>query len=141
MAVPLDRPTASHAPNASLRQWWSIVTTLLAAALFVQAVFAGAMLSGVDWARAAHGATALIIVALTLTTGLVSAVTLRHVAHGPKLGLTLLSLAVVAFLQMVVGKSSAAGANLMWLHVPLGVALVGFAALAVANARRLGGKT
>ena len=72
------------------------------------------------------------------TAGLVSVVTLRRVAHGPKLCATLLALAVVLFLQTAVGRSSRAGANLMWVHVPLGVALVGFAARAAAGARRLG---
>lgn len=136
MAVPLDRPTAST--NVSRRQWWSAVTRSLAAALFIQAVFAGAMLSGVDWARTAHKATALIVVAFAITTGLVAAFTLRHVSHGSKLAVILLSLSAAILLQLAIGKSAAAGANLMWIHVPLGVALVGFAALAVANARRLG---
>jgi hypothetical protein len=37
-----------------------------------------------------------------------------------------------------VGTLSAKGANLLWVHVPLGVALVGFAAQAAAGVRRLG---
>jgi hypothetical protein len=111
---------------------------LLVVAIFAQAVFAGLMLSGVEWARAAHSATAIVLIASTLTAGLISLATLRRIAHGPKLGFTLLSLAAVVFLQTVVGRSVAEGANLMWVHVPLGVALVGFATQAVAGARRLG---
>ena len=133
--------TANHdmaSNEPSLRQWWSVITTLLVIAVFTEAVFAGAMLSGVDWARTAHSVNAVILIASTTTAGLVSVVTLRRIPHGTKLGLTLLSLAAVIFLQIAVGKLSAESANLMWVHVPLGAALVGFAVLAVASARGLG---
>ena len=122
----------------NLQRWWTVFTTFLVAAIFCEAVFAGAMLSGADWGRRAHMLNAVVLIASTLAAGLVSVVTLRRVAHGPKLCATLLALAVVLFLQTAVGRSSRAGANLMWVHVPLGVALVGFAARAAAGARRLG---
>ncbi|MEX2250308.1 MAG: hypothetical protein WD671_11805, partial [Parvibaculum sp.] len=102
------------------------------------AVFAGAMLSGYGWARTAHLANAGLLIASTIAAGLVAVVTLRRIPHGPRLGLILLLLAAVVFLQTAIGKSAANGTNLMWVHVPLGVALVGFAAQAVAGARRLG---
>ena len=139
-AVHFDPSTESSEPARHLQQWWSVITILLVVAIFTQAVFAGLMLSGVDWARAVHSANAGVLIASTLTAGLVSLVTLRGIPHGPRLGLTLLSLALVVFLQAAVGRSSAQGANLMWVHVPLGVALVGFAMQAVAGARRLGGE-
>jgi len=41
-------------------------------------------------------------------------------------------------LQIAVGWSAARGVNLLWIHVPLGVALVGVAGRAVAAAHRLG---
>jgi hypothetical protein len=126
--------------SRSLRRWWSVITILLVVAVFSEAVFAGAMLSGVDWGRTAHSVNAVALIALTLTAGLVAAVTLRRIPHGAKLGLMLLSLAVVVFLQTAVGKLSTQGANLMWVHVPLGVALVGLATQAAAVARRLGGE-
>jgi hypothetical protein len=94
-------------------------------------------LSGVEWARTAHRANAALLIASTLVAGIVCVLTLRRVAHGWTLGLTLLSLALVLFLQAAVGALSAKGANLLWLHVPLGVALFGFTALAVAGARKL----
>jgi heme A synthase len=136
----LHQSTASIEPNASLRQWWSVITILLLAAIFLEAVLAGAMLSGVDWARTAHRVNAAILIASTLAAGLVAVITLRRVAHGPRLGLTLLSLAAVVFLQAALGALSAKGANLLWVHVPLGVALFGFAARAADRARRLGGE-
>lgn len=136
-AVDFGQPP-SHRPSSNLRQWWSVIATLLAAAVFAQAVFAGLMLSAIEWGYAAHEMNALALIAVALLAGLVSIVTLRHISHGPKLALTLFALAALIFVQTAVGKSSAEGANLMWLHIPLGVALVGVAARAVAVARKLG---
>ena len=121
-----------------MRRWWSVVASLLVAAIFAQAAFAGLMLSGAEWARSAHMATAVGLIAATLISGLVAAVALRQVAQGVRFALILLSLAVLVFAQTAIGKLSAEGGNLLWLHVPLGVALVGVAGQAVAAARRLG---
>ena len=138
VAVHLDRPAGMHHPSRNLRQWWSAITVLIAAAISIQAVFAGAMLSGVRWAPAAHSLNAVILIASTTTVGLVAVVSLRRITRGQKLDLTLLSLAAALVVQTAVGKLSANGASLMWVHVSLGVALVGFAALAVSGSRRLG---
>jgi len=135
MAIELDQPTASHVPG---QPWWGVVAILLMIALFAQAVFAGAMLSGFDWARALHAANALIVVVATFAAGLVSTLTLRRIRNGLKFGLTMLALAVVTFVQFALGRLAAKGANLMWLHVPIGVVLVGLVGQAVAGARRLG---
>ena len=136
MAMHLDQPIASRAPGA--RQWWSVVTTLLVIAIFAQAVFAGAMLSGFDWAAKAHAANGLFTVAAAFAASLVSLVTLRRIQNGLKLGLLLLALAAVLFVQFALGRMAAKGANLMWLHIPLGVALVALAGQGVARARKLG---
>ena len=136
MAVHLDQPTTSRAPGAG--QWWSVVTTLLVIAIFLQAVFAGLMLSGFDWARIAHGANALVLVASAFAATFVSIVTLRGTSNGRKLGLILLGLAAAVFVQFALGRMAAKGANLMWVHVPLGVALVALAGQAAATARKLG---
>lgn len=138
MVTPLDQPIPSHAPGAGLRPVWSIVTVGLMFAIFAQAVFAGAMLSGFEWARAAHAANASIVLGATFAAGLIATVTLRRMRNGLKLGLLLLGLAAAVFLQFALGWLAAKGANLMWLHVPLGVVLVGLAGQAVASARRLG---
>jgi hypothetical protein len=121
-----------------LRLWWAAVTALLLAAVFAQAVFAGMMLSGVAWARAAHAANAFLLIASTVAAGGFALFALRHVSHGARLGLTLLSLAALIFVQTAVGRFAAEGANLMWVHIPLGVALVGFAGQAAVAAGRLG---
>lgn len=138
VAVRMDRPIDSEEQNRNLRRWWSVITVFLLAALFIEAIFAGAILSGTGWARTAHTVNAIILIASTITAGLISVVTLRRIPHGRKFGFILLALAAVIFLQTATGKLSANGTNLMWVHVPLGVALVWFAAQAVAGARGLG---
>jgi hypothetical protein len=139
-AAHLDRAAHSSQPSRNLRQWWSVISALILIVIFTQAVFAGLMLSGVDWGRTAHKVTSVVLIASTLVAGLVAVVSLRRIPHGMPFGLTLLSLEAALVLQTALGASSAHGANLLWLHVPLGVALVGFAAQAVAGARRLGGE-
>jgi hypothetical protein len=128
-------------PRSKIRRLWSAVTALLLADIFIEAVFAGAMLSGAPWARAAHAANAGLLIVSTILAGLVAVATLRRMPHGLNLGLTLLALAAVMAVQAAVGAISGKGVNLLWVHVPLGVALVGFAAQALAGARRLGGGT
>src|SRR5512147_1778633 len=90
-AVQFDEDTGQ--PSRALRQRWIVITTLLAAAIFTQAVFAGAMLSGIDWARTAHSANAIVLIASTVAAGLIAAISLRRVPRGLNLALTLLALA------------------------------------------------
>jgi hypothetical protein len=135
----IDMPVHAVDPNRNRRQWWSVISALLATAIFSEAVFAGVMLSGIGWGRAAHTLSAGVLVASTLAAGIAATVTLRHILNGRRLGLTLLALAGVLLVQTALGRSSSAGLSLMWLHVPLGVAIVGLAAQAVVGARNLGG--
>lgn len=128
----------SLAHAGAQRQAWTIITGFLAGAIFLQAVFAGAMLSGDAWARSAHSLTAIVLTASAIGFALVAIVTLRRSAHGPKLALALAGLAVVIFAQTAIGNALAGGRNLLWLHVPLGVALVGLATRALSAARILG---
>ncbi len=125
-------------PSHVLAHRWRVITIALVAGFFLEAVFAGAMLSGAGWTHRAHALTAALLIAGAATAGLVSVISLRRLPHGTRLGLTLLSLAALAVLQAVLGALSAKGANLTWLHVPLGVALVGLAGQAVAGARKVG---
>lgn len=136
-AVGLSGSVVATGQSRDLRRWWSVVTNLIAFAVLMEAVFAGAMLSGVGWARMAHAVNAAIVTASAFVAGLICIITLRGVANGFKLGLRLLSLAAVVFIQAAVGALSAKGANLLWIHIPLGVALFGFAMRAAAEARRL----
>jgi hypothetical protein len=135
--IPPGGTTVPNDRSHTLRQWWIAITTLLMVAVFIETAFAGAMLSGIGWARNAHSANATFLIVATIAAGLVSLVTLRRIPYGLKLGLNLLSLGAVILLQAALGALSAKGANLMWVHVPLGVALFGFAGHAAASARRL----
>jgi len=134
MAVEFDHTSR----QLTLRQRWSVVTSLLVAMIFAQAVFAGLMLSGSDWARTAHVLTAVVLTASSVIAGVVAAGTLRRTTYGGRLAFTLLLLAAMVLVQVAIGRMSARGSNLMWLHVPLGVMLVGVAGQSAAIARRLG---
>jgi hypothetical protein len=74
--------TEQGRPARSLRQWWSVITITLAVAIFAQAGFAGAMLSGVEWGRVAHNGMAAALIVSSLLAGLVAAFTLRRVSEG-----------------------------------------------------------
>ncbi|MCE9650469.1 MAG: hypothetical protein K8R18_12680 [Parvibaculum sp.] len=137
-ALHQNRSASGREPHDKLRRRWSVIAVLIASAILVQAAFAGAMLSGVDFAFAAHKAMAALLIASTFTAGLVATIALRRIPNGLKLGLMLLALAFAIGLQTAIGKMSANGVNLMWLHVPLGVALVGFAMQAISAARKIG---
>jgi len=138
MVIQLEKPRAPRAIGANMIRWWTMVTIALGLVLFAQAVFAGAMLSGFDWARPAHATTALVLVGTTLTAGLISVFTLRGKRNGLRLGLLLLALAAAVFVQFALGRMAAKGTNVIWVHLPLGVLLIGLAWGAVAVARRLG---
>lgn len=117
---------------------WHGVAALLVLAIFSEATFAGAMLSGFEWARRAHMFNAVLVLLIAFGAGLAGLWTLRNAAQGLKFAWAMLGLGAVVLLQMIVGRSAAEGANLMWLHVPLGVALLGLALLSVVYARHLG---
>jgi hypothetical protein len=117
---------------------WSVIAVLIALAVLCEAIFAGAMLSGVEWAHRAHAVNAGILIASALIAGCAAVVRLRGVPQGVRLGRMLLSLGAVVFLQAALGALSAKGVNLLWVHVPLGVAIFGFATRAMLGARGLG---
>jgi hypothetical protein len=117
---------------------WRAVTILLAAALFAQAIFAGEMLSGEAWARAAHMATAVAVLAGSGLATLTAFLALQRAPNGMRMGFILLALTAGVFVQFALGRMTAKGANLLWAHLPLGVALVGLAIQAVRSAAGLG---
>jgi hypothetical protein len=118
-----------------------MLTRLLVVAVFTQSIFAGVLLSGEGWGRTAHGITALALVAVTLGAGAAAAVTARGSGRdASKLTVLLFALAVILFAQTVIGRLSAEGQNLLWLHVPLGVALVGLMVQPARIAGRLAGQ-
>jgi hypothetical protein len=124
--------------SASSVRLWVVLTWLLLGAVFSQSIFAGFLLSGDGWGRTAHGFTALALVATTFVAGIAAAVALRQAQQGRRLAAWLVALAVCLALQTVVGRRSAEGEDLLWLHVPLGVALFGLAVQPARVARRIG---
>ncbi|HEY0435555.1 MAG TPA: hypothetical protein VGC92_02875, partial [Phenylobacterium sp.] len=101
------RPTRPQEPDRDLRPWRRLVTLPLLAGLFIQAMLAGAMMSGVSWARTAHAAAAFVLIAWATAAGLGALINLRRAPGGLRLGLTLLALAAVLFLQAAVGALTA----------------------------------
>jgi len=63
VAVEPGGSTVPTDQSRSLRRWWSVITSLIALAVLMEAIFAGAMLSGVDWARTAHSVNATVLIA------------------------------------------------------------------------------
>lgn len=132
-------PGAPAAPESrGQRQVWAVVALLIAGGVLLEAVFAGAMLSGTLWARPAHFIVAFLLTLAALAAGAVAALTLRHVPQGPRLARSLLAIGGICIAQAILGVASAKGAPLLWAHVPLGAALLALAAVAALRARQLG---
>jgi uncharacterized membrane protein len=117
---------------------WVWFTTVAMWAIFLQSVTAGRILSGDDWARTAHSTTAWLLFLAVLGAGLAALASLRERRGGRRLGAVLVALAVCLFVQSGLGAAAAEGEDTLWLHVPLGVAIILFAAQAGMLARRLG---
>lgn len=98
------------------------------------------MLSAEGWGRTAHGITALALVGV-IAAGIAAALTVRATGRdASSLTVLLFALAVILFAQTVIGRLSAEGQNLLWLHVPLGVALLGLTVQPARIASRLAGR-
>ena len=61
-AMPMGKPSN----QSRMLRWWSPVAGVLLAGTFLEAVFAGALLSGVEWARLAHATTATLLAVFLL---------------------------------------------------------------------------
>jgi hypothetical protein len=117
---------------------WVIFTTVLTWAVFLQAVTAGRIFTGDDWARNAHRSAADLLFVAAVAGGLIALVRLRDRAGGRRFGLMLVAIGVGLFVQHGLGTAAADGEDTLWIHVPLGVALFGFLAHAAQFARRVG---
>jgi hypothetical protein len=113
-------------------------TTVALWAIFLQSITAGRILSGDDWARTAHSATAWLLFLTVLGSGLAALATSGGRTGGRRLGAVLVALAVCLFVQSGLGAAAAEGEDTLWLHIPFGVATILFAAQASRLARRLG---
>jgi hypothetical protein len=132
-------PAVPVAPVAGRARAWSAFTTVLTWAVFLQAVTAGRILTGDDWARDVHRTAAGLLFIAAVVGGLVALVRLRDRAGGRRFGLMLVAMGVALFVQHGLGTSAADGEDTLWIHIPLGVALVALMMRLGLFARRLGG--
>jgi hypothetical protein len=118
---------------------WAVFTTVLMWAVVLQAVSAGRILTGDEWARDVHrtGAHAMFVAAIV--AAVVALVRLRHRAGGRRFALMLVAVGVGVYVQHGLGTAAAEGRDTLWIHVPLGVALVLLLAHVSHVARRVGG--
>jgi hypothetical protein len=108
-------------------------------AVFFQAVTAGRILTGDDWARDVHRTAAGLVLVAATVGGLVALVRLRDRAGGRRFGLMLVAMGVGLFVEHGLGTAAADGEDTLWIHIPLGVALVALMMRLDVIARRLGG--
>jgi hypothetical protein len=133
--VPVVAPPAGRAPART----WRVFTTALTSAVFLQAVTAGRILTGDEWARDVHRIAAGMLLVAAVAGGLVALVRLRDRAGGRRFGLLLVAMGAGLLVQHGLGTAAADGEDTLWLHVPLGVALVALMVRVDMLARRLGG--
>jgi len=117
---------------------WAVFAAVLTAAVFLQAVTAGRILSGDDWARDVHRIFANVLSPAAIVGGIVALVRLRDRAGGRRFGLLLVAIGVGLLVQHGLGAAAADGDDTLWIHIPVGVALVGLLVHAVHSARRIG---
>ena len=128
-------PAAGRAPARP----WIVFTTVLMWAVFLQAVTAGRIFSGDEWARDVHRTAAGLLFLVVVAGGIVAIIRLRGRTGGRRFGLMLVAIGIGLFAQHRLGSAAADGEDTLWLHVPLGVALVGILAHTSQHARRVGG--
>ncbi|MGH2547877.1 MAG: hypothetical protein ACRDHN_00685 [Thermomicrobiales bacterium] len=117
---------------------WTIFARLFLLAVYAQSIFAGVFLSGKVWGRDAHETNAGILVMVSFIAGALALFTLRDVSGGRRYAISMLALAVGITIQYAIGEQVADGERLLWLHIPFGVALIGWSAEMATVARRLG---
>jgi hypothetical protein len=119
-------PPSVESPKGQARGWVGF-TRLLTLGVFSQAVLAGIFLSGPSWARTVHGFLGPAVIFASLIAAVVATTTRKRWSSGNRLAILLALLTTVLVVQNLAGELSSGG-SLLWLHVPLGVAVVGLAA-------------
>jgi hypothetical protein len=135
--VPPVAPPSVRAPART----WTVFTAVLTWAVFLQAVTAGRVLTGDEWARDVHRIAAGLLLIVAVVGGLVALVRLRDRAGGRRFGWLLVAMGVGLFVQHSLGSAAADGDDTLWIHVPLGVALLALMVRVDMVARRVAGPT
>jgi heme A synthase len=120
-----DIPPAEATAREGTWKVWQVVTTVLMLAIFSQAITAGLLLRGDGWAQTFHRSVAGVLVAATFLAGIVALATLRAEARGRRMGTLLVVIAVGLVAQYATGTAATEGTDVLWIHVPLGVGLIG----------------
>ena len=120
-----DIPRTEATAREGTWKVWQVVTTVLMLAIFSQAITAGLLLRGDGWAQTVHRTAAGALVAATFVAGVVALVTLRGEPRGRRMGTLLVVLAVGLVVQYALGAAAVDGKDVLWIHVPLGVGLIG----------------
>jgi hypothetical protein len=107
-------------------------------AVVAQATTAGRLLTGDEWARDLHRGGAGVLVGVTIAGGATALIRLRDRRGGRRYGLTLLGAGIAMYVEFQLGTAAADGKDTIWLHLPVGVALVVLLAHAMQLARRVG---
>lgn len=136
--IAADRGAALEAPPSGQIMAWIIFARLLLLAVYAQSIFAGVFLSGKIWGRDAHEINAGILVFVSFIAGALALFSLREVSGGRRYAAAMLAFAVAVTIQYGIGEQVADGERLLWIHIPFGVALVGWSAEMATVARRLG---
>jgi hypothetical protein len=117
---------------------WIVFARLLLLATYAQSIFAGVFLSGKIWGRDAHEMNAGILVTVSFIAGALALFALKDVSGGRRYAVAMLAFAIAITIQYGIGEQVADGERLLWLHIPFGVALIGWSAEMATVARRLG---
>jgi hypothetical protein len=120
-----DIPRADQTDRAGTWKVWQVVTTVLTLGIFSQAITAGLLLRGDGWAQTFHRSAAGVLVVGTFLAGIVALATLRDEARGRRMGIMLVVLAVGLVVQYALGTAAVDGKDVLWIHIPLGVGLIG----------------
>jgi hypothetical protein len=104
---------------------WQVVTTVLMLGIFSQAITAGLIRRGDAWAATFHRTAAGVLVVGALVAGIVALITLRGEPRGRRMGTMLVVLAVGLAVEYALGAAAVDGKDTLWIHIPLGVGLIG----------------
>ena len=136
----MSAPAEAAAGRATTRAWIAF-STILTLVVFFQAVTAGRILAGDEWARDVHHTVASLLILATVGGGIVALVRVRGRTGGRRFGLMLVAIGVMLFVHHRLGTAATDGDNTLWIHVPLGVALLGLVVETMHLACRVGGPT
>jgi hypothetical protein len=110
-----------------------VLLRVLALLVFAQPVFAGLLLDGYGTWRDWHGTTGMAVIPLLTLTLIVLMTVAWRAGHAPGwMPLVGVGMALAIVVQNIAGNTSA-----LWLHVPLGVAILGGVGSLIARVRTL----